>query len=171
MNSFVYVVQGQKILKVGRTIDIKNRLACIRREFAKHDDSIQDMEVFDAYGNEDIAEFKLLCFVKDNYFPYQGHEWFHAGDFEKVRDAAFSFCQEVKNIRSKNVVSRGGKENFRLVAEKRIISERAHRMQCIKDRSERFAKRKLLQTLRKIEIDCNAMWKRMKKTTLIKESE
>jgi len=171
MNSFVYVAQGQKILKVGRTTDIKSRLACIRREFSKQSDAIQELAVFDAYGNEDIAEFKLLCFVKDSYLPYQGHEWFYAGDFQKVKDAAFSFCQGVKNIRSKKIASTSEKTNFRLVAEKRISAERAHRMQCIKDKSDRFAKRKLLQTLRKIEIDCNAMWKRAKRINTIKESE
>ena len=162
MNSFIYVAQGKKMLKVGRTTNVNLRKNSLKREFAKYEDEILKFCSFEAYGREYQAEYRLINIVKDSHKVYMGREWFAAGDFEQVCEQAKQACEDCKKypIYHSEKLTKAQAEKKEAERKQRLADAKqeaiAHKLRM----AAQTKHNKLLRVLRRIEIDCIAMWKR-----------
>lgn len=158
--SFVYVAQGEKILKIGRSVDPKRRLVGIKKEFAKYGDDVKQFAYFDAAEREHGAENRLIGKIAKTHLLYMGREWFHATDFEAATSLAKEACAEALEA----PYWKSPKVTPKQRAQMEI--DRKERLRLERERSEAYkikhakevSRRRLVRLLRGIELCCIDMW-------------
>lgn len=163
MTGVVYVAQGAKILKVGRTTNVIARKHSIRREFARFADEITNFRVFEADGQEHAVECTLLNSIQRTHKRYMGREWFVAGDFEQVCMEAEKACDHIKSYKYPKIKPLSEKERLRLKKDREdfLVRQTQQREEQKLKREQESRQKKLIRVLRAVELDCIAMWKRL----------
>ena len=131
----IYVAQGRGgLLKVGRTTNLKKRLAQLRKEFVRKGDVLVRTEacepVLDGYG----PEFRLIAVLVQHCKQHSGREWFIDASFENALRAAREICDDARprqiaqreyeaTPQGKAAATRFRKEMARLRAERQKAKE------------------------------------------------
>lgn len=160
MTGCVYVAQGARILKVGRTSNAKGRMYSIKKEFAKYGDAVTDVHFGDATHGEHRAEIMLIRKVAEIRKPFFGREWFESGDFAEVVAIAQDATKDAQAWHPKPVkeLSKAAREKIK---QERVAKEEKRKADnaTAKIRHKAEAKQRAFRRLlRNIEVACRAMW-------------
>ena len=160
MTSCIYVAQGDRLLKVGKTNSVKSRKAALKTEFAKWGDSITSFQEFQVAGGLYAAEMQLIRLTGEVRKPFSGREWFESGDFDEVVEFARSAVVYASSFNYKTPKPLSKAKQIAIDAERKLKleTEKIRRAEwVIKSKADKAA-RKFLRTLRRIEVECSAMW-------------
>lgn len=169
MTGCVYIAQGNRLLKIGRSKNPMRRKYSLEKEFKKYGDTIKRFEVSETVNNEFSTELVTIGKVEKIRERFSGREWFKAGDFDEVVSLLEKAVAYVKTINNK-VMTPISKEDSDAQIEKRAIERQkrkdAHAARLLEYKTQKNA-RHLRRNLRRIEVECRAMWERIYATSSV----
>lgn len=163
MTGCVYIAQGNRLLKIGRSKNPMRRKYFLEKEFKKYGDTITRFEVSETVNNEFSTELVTIGNVEKIRERFSGREWFKAGDFDEVVSLLEKAVAYVKIINN-NVMTTISKEERDAQIEKRAIERQKQKADAAARRIEYETQKraqKLRRNLRRMEVDCRAMWDRI----------
>lgn len=173
MTGCVYIAQGNRLLKIGRSKNPMRRKYSLEKEFKKYGDTITRFEVSETLNNEWSTELVTIGNVGKIRERFSGREWFKAGDFDEVVSLLEKAVAYVKSINN-NAMARISKEEVDAQKEKRAIERQKRKDANAAMRIEYGAQkraRKLRRVLRRMEVDCRAMWDRIYAASVLRNPQ
>ncbi len=167
ISGFIYIAQGKRLLKVGKSNNVKARKSALKASFAKYGDSIINFEFFSVTESLYSAERELISLTSAIRKPFCGREWFESGDFDEIIELAKLAVIYSNDFSCKAPRPLSKKRRIALDEARRIEAENAkikHAEWLVKRNVEKASAR-FRRTLRRIELECSAMWKRKALTT------